>query len=82
MNKFSIVHKYKNLTMYQLTNGQITLPFEISRFKDKTGTLLRVDSSFTGMFERYSFKEVKQIMIAQLDNYSLNSVIEDESLKS
>jgi hypothetical protein len=56
--KFKKINQFGNETTYQATDGETTIPYSITRIRDNKGTLLRMDSSKTGLFETYSMDEV------------------------
>jgi len=61
----AITHKkvggYSNVTLYQATDGNITIPYEITRKRDRIGTLLVSECSYSEKkyFETYSMADVK-----------------------
>lgn len=57
--KFKKINQFGNETLYQASNGSITIPFSITRIKDKIGTLLQLDISKIGRFETYKMDEIK-----------------------
>ncbi len=63
--KFKKTFTYKDISVYQVSDGQRTIVFEVTQLgKDKVGHLRRVESSKFPMFESYSISEVKDKVIS------------------
>jgi hypothetical protein len=57
--KFKKDRSFGKTTIYQATDGNITIEFEVEAIKDKVGTLLMVTAPEVGYFEEYSMFDVK-----------------------
>ena len=65
MIKFKKITSFVDSTVYQATNGQRTIAFEVTKLgRDKIGYLKRVESTQTGMFESYKMKEIKKKIVS------------------
>lgn len=62
--KYRKVGGYSNITMYQASNDILTIPYEITRVKDRLGTLLILECQHTKPCrkETYNMAEIKTIL--------------------
>lgn len=61
--KFTKLKQFGKVTTYQATNGNITIPFEVTRERDRKGTLLTLDSTKTGFYQSYKMDDIKSKII-------------------
>ena len=52
--------------LYQASWKGTTINVEVTRVKDKRGTLNRAESSLTGLIESYSWQEIKDVISDKL----------------